>query len=128
MTLDKIIILITGICLLINAISDWINRESYTITFFISYILIFLLTKDPRIFIFILVTLFFSNDNEIMGGGDIDAGLLSLYTLGMSGFIPQLLIACILGILYRLLSLDEKIPFITMLCIGYCITSFKLII
>lgn len=113
--------LIAGICLGYNAITDWKYRECDTRSFLIAYILLFLITLDIKAVLFFLITAFVTKDLRDMGGGDLDALLFSFFVLGWIGIIRETFIACIISILYYMARPDNRIPFVTMLFIGYII-------
>ena len=112
-------LLITGICLCLNGITDLIKRDSYTYTYLIGYVILFVVTKNPWLFIGFFLTAFVSQDTKTVGGGDVDASLLIFFTIGINGIV-----ACVVGLIYSVITKDKKIPLITMMCIGYLVALF----
>ena len=117
-------LLITGICLCLNGITDLIKRDSYTYTYLVAYVILFIVTKNPWLFIGFFLTAFVSQDTKTVGGGDVDASLLIFFTIGINGLVWTLIVACVVGLIYSVITKDKKIPLITMMCIGYLVALF----
>ncbi|WP_373262070.1 hypothetical protein [Hungatella hathewayi] len=110
---------IVFLCLLINGYADWKKRQTYTIIYLATYLVLFILKPDLVYVGLGFLTLLFNRDNNLVGGGDIDSAFLIIYTLGFSMGLSCFFVACICSILYWIISKNKEIPFVTMLFLGY---------
>ena len=118
--------LVTFVCLAINGYADLRKRTSYTLVYLAAYLALYLLSPSIIPIILAVVTFVFNRDNNIVGGGDLDAALLIAYTLGISNGLKCALISCIAAIIFWMIKKDSEIPFITMLFIGYTVVMCQM--
>lgn len=122
---DKIII----IALAIDGISDYITRNSVTLIYQVTWIILAIVNRNPYYLLFFFST-FFTKDIEQLGGGDMDAMLLILFGSGFAIGIRSIFIACIFSVFYYLIlnkichnkKSAQQIPFIYMLFWGFAIS------
>lgn len=119
---------VVGCTLLINSVSDWKRRESLTVSYLICDALLLLLNANPLMFIPMVFTAFFVNDAKSIGGGDIDAILMLVFGIGLSGTLTTVLYSCIWAILYSVRYQEKEVPFLTMLVFGYFCFLIRLMI
>ena len=119
---------VVGCTLLIISVSDWKRRESLTVSYLICDVLLLLLNANPLMLIPMVFTAFFVNDAKYVGGGDIDAILMLLFGIGLTGTLTTVLYSCTCGILYSIYYKEKEVPFLTMLGFGYFCFLIRLIL
>lgn len=107
--------------LIIAGIEDIRTREIHTCIFLLAYLALAIV--NANIFYFIIpscLALFFTGDNQLFGGADIDAVLL----IGLSGNFTYTVYAIIAACIYALivsifLENKEEIPYVACLGMGF---------
>lgn len=123
----NLMLLITFACLAINGYTDLRSRRTYTLVYLATYVGLYILSPSILVLGLALATLVFNRDNNLVGGGDLDAVFLILYTLGINKSLTCALIACISSIVFWMIHKDKEIPFVAMLFIGYAVVVYRMI-